>query len=139
MRGINQVFILGHVGHEPEPRRTQSGRIVVELRIATQRAIKQEEGWGQVADWHTVRFWEQQAEVVAKYVHKGSLIGVEGSLRYEQWTDSHEQKRTSTVIQGDRLHLVSTGPRAERGAEGEGTPAVTHRKLTPVPEEEIPF
>jgi single-strand DNA-binding protein len=129
MRGINHVILFGLLGHDVELRTTPNGKSVTELRLATNHAVKKDEGWVEVADWHRVTLWDSQAELAAKLLKKGTPVGVEGELRTESWTDSAEQKHSKTYIMGRRLHL-SPFKRFESGAmdgaagpeEAEGAP-----------------
>jgi single-strand DNA-binding protein len=105
MRGINHVILFGLLGHDVELRTTPNGKSVTELRLATNHAVKKDEGWVEVADWHRVTLWDSQAELAAKLLKKGTPVGVEGELRTESWTDSAEQKHSKTYIMGRRLHL----------------------------------
>lgn len=105
MRGINHVILFGLLGHDVELRTTPNGKSVTELRLATNHAVKKDEGWVEVADWHRVTLWDSQAELAAKLLKKGTPVGVEGELRTETWTDSAEQKHSKTYIMGRRLHL----------------------------------
>lgn len=118
MRGINHIFLFGMLGHDVELRTTPQGKSVTELRLATNRAVKKDEGWVEVADWHRVTLWDKDAELAAKLLKKGSAIGVEGELRTETWTDSAEQKHTKVYVLGRRLHL-SPFKRVEEGAPRE--------------------
>jgi single-strand DNA-binding protein len=127
MRGINHIFLFGMLGHDVELRTTPQGKSVTELRIATNRAIKKEEGWVEVADWHRVTLWDKDAELAAKVLKKGAPVGVEGELRAETWIDSAEQKHTKIYVLGRRLHLspfkrsmALSGAEADSGARGPG-------------------
>ena len=68
-RTINQVTLLGRVGADPELRQTKNGAAVVQLRLATDRYSKANDGKSET-DWHTVVCWAKTAEAVARYVGK---------------------------------------------------------------------
>ena len=106
MRGINKVLILGRIGHDITLRQTSNGRSFVDLSIATNRNINQNDVWVSMADWHKVRFWGKEAETSAKFLTKGSPVAVEGSLRSDSWVTEAGEKKYFSYIHGERLHLL---------------------------------
>ena len=81
-RGINKVILVGYLGAEPDMRRSSQDTPICNISLATT------EGWrdvnGQVqtrTEWHRCVFFKHLAEVVAQFLHKGSLVYVEGRLR----------------------------------------------------------
>jgi len=142
MHGMNCVNLTGHVGGDPVLRTTQGGKSVCELRLCINRPVKQGDTWGEVADWFSVICWDRSAESVARFVQKGSLIGVVGSLRTQTWQDREGNNRSKVVIQADRVLFLSTRPGDQgdqghdggdydnQGQQGQGNPG---------PGEEIPF
>ena len=113
MRGINNVFILGHLGQDVLLQQTKTGHHFVDLKIATNRSLQKEGEWVSETDWHLVRFWGKQAETCAKYLVKGSPIAVEGSLRSEFWTNATGEKRSKTYVLGSELHLLPNKKRED--------------------------
>ena len=111
MRGINQVFLMGHLGHDPEPRETQSGKTVCDLRVATNRRIRTDSGWEERTEWHRIRLWERHADLASRFLRKGHPAAFQGNLRTDSWTDAEGERRHRTVIHCDRLHLIRA-PRA---------------------------
>ena len=67
MRGINTVLHHGSPRQKLESKSTTTGKTYVDLHIATNRPIKQNDGWTEATDWHQVRFWGKQAETCCKY------------------------------------------------------------------------
>jgi single-strand DNA-binding protein len=93
--------LTGHVGKDPDIRNTQDGRKIANLTIATS------ETWNDKAsgekkertEWHrVVVFNDRTADVVDRYVKKGALISVQGSLQTRKWTDQQGQERYTTEI-----------------------------------------
>lgn len=121
MRGINRVFLVGHVGQDPELRTTANGRTLCDVSLATNRSTRDGESWKQVTDWHRVVFWEKQAEICGRFVRKGTPIGVEGELRLESWTDRSGMRRTRTKVVGTRLHLLGKPNREQAAPIAEAT------------------
>ncbi|MCC6349339.1 MAG: single-stranded DNA-binding protein [Candidatus Eisenbacteria bacterium] len=116
---VNKVFLLGHLGRDPEVRHTQGGTTVANLRLATnERRPDGQGGWKDETEWHSVVVFGKQADNVKKYLTKGREIFVEGSLRTRQWQDQQGQKRYSTEIVARDIRFVGG-----RGGAGGGAPA----------------
>lgn len=114
---INKVILVGNVGADPEIRTLESGVKTARVRLATTERIfnRQTQENTEHTEWHTVTLWRGLADVVDKYVRKGSQIYVEGSLRTREWQDQQGNRRFSTEIQAAELKLL--GRRAE-GQQG---------------------
>ena len=106
MRGINQIFLLGRVGHEPEIKKTANEHSYLNLSVATNRSIRRDDKWEEVTDWHQVRTWDQSAELCMRIVEKGDPIAVEGHLRTDSWIDDQGEKRSRTYVYADRIHFL---------------------------------
>lgn len=136
MRGINRVFLMGHLGHDPVLRQTPNGRTVTDLNLAVNRSVRAGEGWAEEADWIRVRLWEQKAELASRFLSKGSAIAVEGQIRTESWMDKEGARQHKVYVTVDQLHLLPgrRGPEASAGEDLAPPPAVAG--LDPA---EIPF
>jgi single-strand DNA-binding protein len=100
MAGVNKVILVGNLGAEPEIRHMPSGDAVANVRIATSETWK-DRNTGQKqerTEWHNVVFFGKIAEIVQKYVHKGSKIYVEGKLRTRKWQGQDGQDRYTTEV-----------------------------------------
>jgi single-strand DNA-binding protein len=108
---INKVILVGNLGADPEVRRTQDGRAIANLRIATSETWK-DRNTGERrerTEWHrVVIFSEGLAKVVEQYLKKGSRVYVEGQLQTRKWQDQSGADRYSTevVIQGFGGQLI---------------------------------
>lgn len=120
---INKVILVGNVGLDPEVRSLESGVKVARLRLATTERIfdRQTNETKELTEWHTVTLWRGLAEVVDKYVRKGSQLYIEGSIRTREWTDKDNQKRYSTEILANDMKLL--GRRSDNAAPQQGAPA----------------
>lgn len=120
---INKVILVGNVGLDPEVRSLESGVKVARLRLATTERIfdRQTNETKELTEWHTVTLWRGLAEVVDKYVRKGSQLYIEGSIRTREWTDKDNQKRYSTEILANDMKLL--GRRSDNAASQQGVPA----------------
>ena len=124
---INKVILVGNVGLDPEFRALESGVKVARIRLATTERYtdRQTNETKEQTEWHTVTLWRGLADVVDKYVHKGSQIYVEGSLRTREWTDKDNQKRFTTEIVANEMKLLG------RRMDGASTPMVAQDYAQP--------
>ncbi len=114
---INKVILVGNVGMDPEVRTIESGAKVARVRLATTERLfdRQANETKEHTEWHTITLWRGLAEVVDKYVRKGSQLYIEGRLRTREWTDKDNQKRYSTEILADDMKLLG---RRSDGVQG---------------------
>ncbi|OQW57039.1 MAG: single-stranded DNA-binding protein [Proteobacteria bacterium SG_bin9] len=102
---VNKVILIGNLGADPEIRRTQDGRPIANLRIATSETWR-DKATGErkeKTEWHrVVVFNEGLCKVVEQYVKKGSKLYIEGALQTRKWTDQSgvEKYSTEVVLQG---------------------------------------
>jgi single-strand DNA-binding protein len=145
MTGINKAILVGHLGADPEIRRTQGGAPVASFTVATS------ESWRDKAtgerkertDWHrVVIFNEALVKVAEQYLKKGSKVYVEGAMRTRKWADNQNIERfvTEVVLTGFQAKIVMLD-RAERvpGAEGEASYGGAAQAPAPAIDDEIPF
>ncbi|AEG53198.1 single-stranded DNA-binding protein [Sinorhizobium meliloti WSM1022] len=119
---VNKVILIGNVGADPEIRRTQDGRPIANLRIATSETWRDRNSGErrEKTEWHTVVvFNEGLCKVVEQYVKKGAKLYIEGQLQTRKWQDQTGNDRYSTevVLQGFNSTLTMLDG---RGGEGGG-------------------
>lgn len=116
---VNKVILVGNVGADPEVRSLESGVKVARLRLATTERIfdRQKNETRELTEWHTVTLWRGLADVVDKYVRKGSQLYIEGAIRSREWTDKDNQKRYATEIVANDMKLLGRRP---DGAQQQG-------------------
>jgi len=108
---VNKVILIGNLGADPEIRRTQDGRPIANLRIATSESWR-DKNTGErkeKTEWHrVVIFNEGLCKIVEQYVKKGSKVYIEGALQTRKWTDKdgHERYSTEVVLQGFNSSLT---------------------------------
>jgi single-strand DNA-binding protein len=103
--GLNVVTLVGRAGGEPEVKYFESGKCVCKLTLAVNRPTSKDDQ----PDWFNLEMWDKTAEVAANYVHKGSLIGIQGSLKIETWSDRNTgTTRSKPVIRVNRLDLLGS-------------------------------
>ncbi len=119
---INKVILVGNVGADPEVRALESGVKVARIRLATSERYldRQTNETKELTEWHTVTLWRNLADVVDKYVRKGSQLYIEGSLRTREWTDRDNQKRYTTEIVAGDMKLL--GRRSDNQGGGQQYP-----------------
>jgi single-strand DNA-binding protein len=143
---INKVILVGNLGADPEIRRTQDGRPIANLRIATS------ENWRdrntgerrEKTEWHrVVVFNEGLCKVIEQYLKKGAKVYIEGALQTRKWTDQSGQERYSTevVLQGFNSLLTMLDGRAGGGSPERSIrePERNETRRSPEFEDEIPF
>ena len=111
MSSVNKVILIGRVGRDPEIRHLQSGKSVVNLSLATTSKRKDRDGESvEDTQWHRLTAYDKLADIIGQYVHKGSLIYIEGSLKYGKFTDKDgNEKNTTDIVIGQMQMLGSKG------------------------------
>jgi single-strand DNA-binding protein len=108
---VNKVILIGNLGADPEIRRTQDGRPIANLRLATSDFWR-DKATGErreKTEWHrVVIFNENLCRIAEQYLKKGSKVYIEGALQTRKWQDQSGQDRYSTevVLQGFRGELT---------------------------------
>jgi single-strand DNA-binding protein len=124
---VNKVILIGNLGADPEIRRTQDGRPVANLRVATTETWRDKTSGErrERTEWHrVVIFNEGLCRIAEQYLKKGSKVYLEGQLQTREWEDQSGQKRytTEVVLQGFNSALTMLdgrgGEGSERGARG---------------------
>ena len=107
MAYLNQVQLIGTVGNDPEVRTVQGGAKVASFRLATTERFKDRDGNRQEqTEWHQITVWNNKADFVEKFVHKGSNLFLEGKLRTRQWQDQQGNKRYSTEVVAENIQML---------------------------------
>ncbi|NHT77525.1 single-strand binding protein [Rhizobium sp. PP-F2F-G38] len=122
---VNKVILIGNVGADPEIRRTQDGKPIANLRIATSESWRDRNSGErrEKTEWHTVVvFNEGLCKVVEQYVKKGAKLYLEGALQTRKWQDKDGNDRYSTevVLQGFNSTLTMLDGRDGGGSGGGG-------------------
>lgn len=108
-KGFNRVIVVGHLGKAPESKILPSGDYVTNLSVATNEIWKDKSGEKQErTEWHKIRMFGKIAEVAEKYLKKGSMVLIEGSLRTSKWKDSDGNDRYSTEIIASGLQMLDS-------------------------------
>ena len=108
---VNKVILIGNLGADPEIKRTQDGRPIANLRIATSETWR-DRATGErkeKTEWHrVVIFNEGLCKVVEQYLKKGAKVYIEGQLQTRKWTDQSGAERYSTEVVLQNFNSVLT-------------------------------
>lgn len=108
---VNKAILIGNLGKDPEIRRTQDGRPIANLSIATSETWRDKSSGErkEKTEWHrVVVFSEGLCKVAEQYLKKGSKIYVEGSIQTRKWTDQSGVEKYSTEIVLNGFNAVLT-------------------------------
>jgi single-strand DNA-binding protein len=115
MQSINRVVLVGRLTRDPELRSTPSGTSVCSLRIACNSMHRDGEGeLTERPNFFDVSVFGAAAESVSNYMHKGSLVGIDGRLSWREWETAEEQRRQAVSVIADNVQFL------ERPGEREG-------------------
>ena len=120
---VNKVILVGNLGKDPEIRRTQDGRPIANLSIATSETWRDKNSGErkEKTEWHrVVIFNEGLCKVAEQYLKKGAKVYIEGALQTRKWTDQAgvEKYSTEVVLQGFNSTLTMLDGRAGGGGGG---------------------
>ena len=122
---VNKVILVGNVGLDPEVRTLEGGAKVARIRLATTERLydRASNETKEHTEWHTITLWRGLADVVDRYVRKGTQLYIEGRLRTREWMDKDNNKRYTTEILADTMTLLgrrSDNPASEGAAQAYG-------------------
>ncbi len=120
---INSVVLVGRLANDPEMRYTPSGMPVANFRLAVDRGRKSESGEDQT-DWLNIVAFQKTAELVAQYLDKGSLVGVEGRIQSRSWEGQDGKRQYAVEIVANNVRFLESRAEAERrrAARGQSGP-----------------
>lgn len=107
MRGLNKVTLIGNLGKDPENQKLTGDIAVSKFTLATTEIFKDKDGQpSSKTEWHTIVLWRSLAELAGKYLHKGSLVYIEGKLKTRQFEDKEGKIRYTTEIVAEQLIML---------------------------------
>ncbi|HYM95569.1 MAG TPA: single-stranded DNA-binding protein [Chitinophagaceae bacterium] len=127
MRGVNRVMLIGNLGKDPDVQTLEGNIAVAKFPLATTETFKDRSGkLVSQTEWHTVVLWRGLAELAQKYLHKSSLVYIEGRLRTRSWEDKEGNRKFATEVVGDNLIMLdkradNTGSSSQSDGGIEGT------------------
>ncbi|MFT3902373.1 MAG: single-stranded DNA-binding protein [Niabella sp.] len=116
MRGVNRVMLIGNLGKDPDVQVLEGNIAVAKFPLATTETFKDRNGkLVSQTEWHTIVLWRGLAELAEKFLHKSSLVYIEGRLRTRNWEDKDGVKKYVTEVVGENLIML------DKKTEGAGS------------------
>ena len=135
---MNSVTMIGRLTNEPELRRTQTGTACCSFSLAVKRPRAKD-----TTDFHNFVVWQQGAEYLCQYGHKGDLVGVTGYLSTREWTDKDGNKRKAIEVNCDSVELISSkkSDSNNQTAQTQAKPTYAQQSFQPIdiPDANLPF
>ena len=115
---VNKVIIVGNLGHDPQLRQMENGTEIATFSVATSEKWKDKNGEKQSkTEWHKIVAFGKVAEIIGKYLAKGSKVYIEGKLQTRSWEDDagHRKYTTEIVMNGfdSKLEMLGETKKAE--------------------------
>lgn len=121
---VNKVILIGRVGRDPEVRSFDAGVKKASFTLATSETFRNRDGQrSEQTEWHNIVLWRNAADIAERFVKKGSLIYLEGRIRYRSWDDASGNKRYTTDIECDVIRLLDKKGDAEQSGGYTAQPA----------------
>jgi single-strand DNA-binding protein len=134
-------MLIGNLGKDPDIQFLEGNIGVAKFSLATTETYKDRSGkLISQTEWHTVVLWRGLAELAQKYLHRGSLVYIEGRLKTRSWEDKEGNKKFATEIVGDNLIMLdkrSDGGHVQDPGEHPGPSDIPPHEEGP--EEKLPF
>ncbi len=107
MKGLNKVTLIGNLGKDPEKTTLEGNISVAKFSLATTETYKDDKGESHTqTEWHSIVVWRGLADVAGKYLHKGSLVYLEGKIKTRNFVDKEGKTHYITEIIGDSLIML---------------------------------
>lgn len=105
---VNKVILIGNLGKDPEVRQFENNS-VANFSLATSETYTDKTGEKKtLTEWHNVSVWGKGAEVVEKYLKKGSKVYIEGKITYRKYQDKDGVDRYTTDIKADTFKFLDS-------------------------------
>lgn len=141
---LNKAMIIGRLTRDPELRTTPNGTKVASFGLATNFTWTDQAGQKkEQVEFHNIVAWRGLADVIAKYLKKGSKIYIEGRLQTRNWDGNDGTKKTRTEIVADNMIMLDSKGMGANQAPGESSvPQPAPQSETPtiqIDDSDIPF
>ena len=115
MASVCKVHLVGNIGKDPEVRYSAAGKPIANASLATTSKRKNKEGeMVETTEWHKLTFFDKLAEIVGEYVKKGSLIYVEGTIKYEKFVNKNGVEVNTTQIICNEMTILKRAENKEK-------------------------
>jgi single-strand DNA-binding protein len=136
-------MLIGNLGKDPDVQFLEGNIGVAKFPLATTETFKDRTGkLVSQTEWHTVVLWRGLAELAQKYLHKGSLVYIEGRLRTRSWEDKEGNRKFATEVVGDNLIMLdkrADGPSSSMQTEHGNMEGMPGTDLPPEAGGDLPF
>ena len=137
-------MLIGNLGKDPDLQFLEGNIAVAKFSLATTESYKDKNGkLMSQTEWHTVVLWRGLAELAQKYLHKGSLVYIEGRLKTRSWEDKDHNKKFATEIVGDNLIMLDKRSDSMHSGGDESLPGASDIDIPPPQNDEgsekLPF
>lgn len=141
---VNKVILVGNLGKDPEIRRTQDGKAIANLTVATSETWRDKQSGErkEKTEWHrVVIFNDGLCKVAEQYLKKGAKVYIEGALQTRKWTDKDgiEKYSTEIVLQGFNSQLTMLDSPRQSGESQEPPKPAARASLKDDMDDEVPF
>ena len=124
MPALNRVQLIGNLGKDPESHFTPTGKKVTSFSVAVSNRWKTADGeMKEYTDWVNIEAWERLGEICQQYLHKGSLVYIEGRLRTNKYEDKGGETKYFTKVVALMMQMLDRKPEEEPVAAVEEEPA----------------
>lgn len=128
------MTLIGNLGKDPDMLFLEGNIPIARFSLATTESYKDRSGKPiSQTEWHNVVLWRGLAELAQKYLHKGSLVYIEGRLKTRSWEDKEGNKKYATEIVGDNLIMLDR--KHEGNTSGYDVPGDPGHDAMPPPQE----
>jgi single-strand DNA-binding protein len=114
MPALNRIQLIGRLGKDPESRSTPTGKKVAHFSLAVSQRWKSAEGENKEStEWVNVEAWGRLGEVCQQYLHKGSLVFLEGRLKTDKYDDKGGETKYYTKVVALSMQMLDRKPEEE--------------------------
>ena len=121
MASVCTVHLVGNIGKDPDVRYSAAGKPIANASLATTSRRKKDGEMVETTEWHKLVFFDKLAEIVGEHVSKGSLVYVEGTIKYEKYINKNGVEVNTTQIVCDEMTILKR-PDKEKPVKYEGLP-----------------
>jgi single-strand DNA-binding protein len=116
---LNKVMIIGNLGKDPEIRATSGGGKVANITVATSESWvdKTTNEKKEKTEWHRLVCFGKGADIMEKYLHKGSKVFFEGRLQTRKWQNKEGQDQYTTEVMVDQFTMLDAKADPEAGRD----------------------
>lgn len=107
---MNLVALVGNITKDPELKKTQENKSVVNFTLAINEGKDK-------AEFVMCQAWERNADLIAQYIHKGQKLGINGKLHTSSWEAQNGEKKSMTFVRVDRVEFLSAKESAQPEAD----------------------